>query len=114
MINVHNSSTSTLERGARMLGSVPAISPVMAASIDGRASNQPRSHTARLDRIFGWALIVVTPTLFWVAVISALASWRSVELSAGLLAMIIMTMAAFLTIIWASLTIERPTPNRQL
>jgi hypothetical protein len=42
-------------------------------------------------------------------VICALATWRSVDLSYVVLSVVAFSMAAFLTIIWASLTIERPS-----
>jgi hypothetical protein len=107
MIDVQNKPTSVLDRGASILGSVPDIGPAFTGGF--HSSQRSNNQDAPLfDRLFGLFLIVVMPTAFWVAVIYALASWRSVDLSYVLLSFMAMSMAVFLTIIWASLTIDRP------
>jgi hypothetical protein len=107
MIDVQNKPV--VGHGTRLLGSVPTIQPTFDHRRRGAASPNAASPNAWfVDRVVGLILIVVAPTVFWSAMISGLASWRAIELGSGLLALVATAIAAFLTIIWASLTIERP------
>jgi hypothetical protein len=108
MIDVQNKPASVLDRGSSLLGSVPAIGPALTGGFDRRHGSYTQD-APLFDRLFGLFLIVVMPTAFWITVICALATWRSVDLSYVVLSVVALSMAAFLTIIWASLTIERPS-----
>jgi hypothetical protein len=87
----------------RNTGSVPAILPRL--QVPGIM--RPAHYSALFNEICSVVLVVVLPSVFWCAVISAGRSLLGLETGAAVLSCVGLVIAGFLMVVRASLTIDR-------
>jgi hypothetical protein len=101
MIEVQDKTSAAMATASRMpTGSVPAILPCRSTAVGSVSA-------AAVCSVNSLLLIVVLPTAFWVAVVSAIRSLLGLETGSVAIACIVLVIAGFLTIVRASLMIDR-------
>jgi hypothetical protein len=101
MVEVQDKSAPLVAH--RTTGSVPVVLPSLTAAITPTVP----SLAACANELFSITLIVVLPTLFWCAIISAVRSLIGLETSFAALSFGGLLIAGFLLIVRASLMIDR-------